>query len=161
MRAKPRGTDIVEETVSPSPLVTYYSFLVPVELNETEAHQQGCDDKSNDDPRGQGSRFVLEMLIEHCDKYRFYSSQSEKNAHVEAVRYCRLEGCQIEFDISPTHQYRKHEKVEVCRVQINHLDQIEEREEEYPHDVDEVPVQSEVFYRMIVALSVSPSDRIG
>ena len=147
--------------MSPSPLVNHYLFLMPVELYETEAHQQGCDDKTNDDPRGQGSRFVLEMLIEHCDKYRFYSSQSEKNAHVEAVRYCRLEGCQIEFDISPTHQYRKHEKVEVCRVQINHLDQIEEREEEYPHDVDEVPVQSEVFYRIVVPFRVTPLESVG
>src|SRR5947199_8354535 len=96
MRAKPRGTDIVEETVSPSPLVTYYSFVVPVELNETEAHQQGCDDKYNDDARGQGSRFVLEMLVEHCDKHGLHSSQPEKNADVEAIRYRGLEGCQVE-----------------------------------------------------------------
>src|SRR5947208_15270701 len=102
MRAKPRGTDIVEETVSPSPLVTYYSFLVPVELNETEAHQQGCDDKSNDDPRGQGSRFVLEMLEEHCHTYRLHFSQFENNAHVVSIRYQSLKGGQSECDDSPT-----------------------------------------------------------
>jgi len=132
-----------------------------MELYETEAHQQRGDDKSDNDPRRQGSRFVLEMLIEHCDKYRLHSSQSEKNAHVEAIRYCRLEGCQIEFDVSATHQYRKHEKVEICRVQFNHLDQIEEREEEYPHDVDEVPVQSEVFYRIVVSLRIPPLETVG
>src|SRR2546425_11024351 len=84
-------------------LVPCQSFLMPMELYETEAHQQRGDDKSDNDPRRQGSRFVLEMLIEHCDKYRLHSSQSKKNAHVEAVRYCRLEGCQVEFDVSPTH----------------------------------------------------------
>jgi hypothetical protein len=111
-----------------------------MELYEAQAHQYGCDDKPEDDPGRQGSRLVLEMLVEHRDKDRFHSSQPEENAHVISVRYRRLEGRQVEFDVGPTHENRKYEKVEVCGVQVDHLDQIEEREEEYPHDVDEVPV---------------------
>jgi hypothetical protein len=72
-----------------------------------------------------------------------------------------LEGCQVEFNIGSTHEYCEHEKVEICCVQFNRLDQIEQREEEYPHDVDEVPVQTEVFYRMIVAFDVTASDGVG
>jgi hypothetical protein len=44
-----------------------------MELYEAEAHQQGCDDKSDDDPGGQGSGFVLEVLIEHFNKYGFHT----------------------------------------------------------------------------------------
>ena len=101
------------------------------------------------------------MLIEHRNKYRLHTRQAEKDAHIVAVRYSRLKGCQVEFDVSPTHQYRKHQKVEICRVQIKHLDEVKEREEEYPNDVDEVPVQSEVFYCIVVAFRVTPFESVG
>src|SRR5260370_7700134 len=100
----PKRTDFVGETVNPSPTIGGdHSFSMPyMQLYETKAHQKRGSNNSNDDPGGQRSRLVLEVLVEHRDEYRLHPSKPEKNTHVVIIRDSCLERRQVEFDVRPT-----------------------------------------------------------
>ncbi len=57
-----------------------------VQLDETQAHEDGSDYKPKDDPGRQRLGFILEVLVEHGDQDRFSSSYPEEDGDVEVVR---------------------------------------------------------------------------